>query len=415
MPAQFLTACITATFNGNTHTTSGTYIDTLQNQLTCDSIVTTVLTIVQPATTAQTFTACGSYLYNGTNYTASTVVTENLQTIHSCDSTVTTTIVISPIRTTAQTFTACGNYVYNGTNYTASTVVTENLQTIYSCDSTVTTTIVINPIRTTAQTFTACGSYTYNGVAYTASTVVTENLQTIHSCDSTVMTTIVINPIRTSAQTFTACGNYVYNGTNYTASTVVTENLQNIYSCDSTVTTTIVINPVFTLNMLIDTTLCNTVGSNITVQTTGGTPPFTYQLDAQSQASPQFTALSSGVYTVTVMDSNICTQSAIAIISCITDTKTVSEIEDIKIYPNPSTGILNIELSFIIDTNVNLTIFDALGRQVQNQTILVNSKPMIVPLDLSTAPTGVYFLQIQSSNGSKEDILNKWSHYGRII
>jgi hypothetical protein len=62
----------------------------------------------------------------------------------------------------------------------------------------------------------------------------------------------------------------------------------------------------------------------------------------------------------------------------------------LKIYPNPTTGIINIE-----GTQSNIRILDILGRPVMTGTI-VNQK-----LDVSHLPGGFYILSVSSENNVK--------------
>lgn len=63
----------------------------------------------------------------------------------------------------------------------------------------------------------------------------------------------------------------------------------------------------------------------------------------------------------------------------------------VDIYPNPTTGVLNIELPFE-NQEINIAIFDISGRKVKEQT--VNSSTTTV--DLTSSKAGVYMIRIQS-------------------
>ena len=63
----------------------------------------------------------------------------------------------------------------------------------------------------------------------------------------------------------------------------------------------------------------------------------------------------------------------------------------IHIFPNPSHGIFNVEG---IDESVDITIYNAFGEQVISNEMNLPQK-----LDLSTQPTGVYFIRIFSEDG----------------
>ncbi|MBQ3733542.1 MAG: T9SS type A sorting domain-containing protein [Bacteroidales bacterium] len=66
---------------------------------------------------------------------------------------------------------------------------------------------------------------------------------------------------------------------------------------------------------------------------------------------------------------------------------------DIRIWPNPSGGVFNVEWETTGD--VNYSVFDISGKIVQNGKINTTA-PCI---DLSTRPDGIYFLRLVSDNG----------------
>lgn len=93
---QQVTACLTYAWHGQTLTQSGTYTDTLQTVVGCDSIVTLNLTIsdsIVGPTTQQS--ACGTYTWNGQTYTQSGTYTYHGTTQNGCDSTATLVLTIN--------------------------------------------------------------------------------------------------------------------------------------------------------------------------------------------------------------------------------------------------------------------------------------------------------------------------------
>jgi PKD repeat protein len=69
-----------------------------------------------------------------------------------------------------------------------------------------------------------------------------------------------------------------------------------------------------------------------------------------------------------------------------------------SIYPNPSTGVVNVSFDDLIATNATISVENLLGQTVaklNNQTINSNSK---ISFDLSAQTNGVYFIKFQSAN-----------------
>lgn len=73
------------------------------------------------------------------------------------------------------------------------------------------------------------------------------------------------------------------------------------------------------------------------------------------------------------------------------------EENTLKIYPNPSNSLLNIELQNEI-SNGTIEIYDLLGKQIFQQNITSNS---ILPIDVANWNTGVYIIKIASENSLK--------------
>jgi hypothetical protein len=90
--------CSSYTLNGTTYSTSGTFVQTIQNAAGCDSTITLNLTIQSNSGTA-TISACDSYTWiNGTTYTSSNnTATYTLTNAAGCDSVVTLNLTIQSV------------------------------------------------------------------------------------------------------------------------------------------------------------------------------------------------------------------------------------------------------------------------------------------------------------------------------
>lgn len=72
--------------------------------------------------------------------------------------------------------------------------------------------------------------------------------------------------------------------------------------------------------------------------------------------------------------------------------QSVSVADRIKLYPNPTTETLTIETDFAASSQLAITVFNVLGKEVLRQPVVSNSNQ--IQLDVSKLPTGAYFLQI---------------------
>ncbi len=97
-----------------------------------------------------------------------------------------------------------------------------------------------------------------------------------------------------------------------------------------------------------------------------------------------------GNYSLYAVDSNGCiaTSNLLNISTLKSGIYTVPNIDGIKVYPNPSSGIYYIESPVTIS---DLMIYDLMGRRIYNNTNNLNV------LDLSGQPEGIYLLQINKS------------------
>ena len=106
-----------AEWNGNT--TTGIYVDTLQTDLGCDSVVTMNLVVNNTVYYVDTQEACDSYIWNGTIYDSSGLYVDTLQsiTIINCDSIVTLDLTINYTSSSIQSEISCDSYLWNGNLY----------------------------------------------------------------------------------------------------------------------------------------------------------------------------------------------------------------------------------------------------------------------------------------------------------
>ena len=67
------------------------------------------------------------------------------------------------------------------------------------------------------------------------------------------------------------------------------------------------------------------------------------------------------------------------------------------IYPNPSSGIFNLDMSFDKAQDVSVVVYDIMGNRVYNQ-LLKNVSVQISKIDLTVEPNGIYFVTAQGKD-----------------
>jgi hypothetical protein len=114
---QQVTACLSYLWNGQTYSQSGTYTDTLQTVVGCDSIITLNLTITNSITGPTTQqNACGPYTWNGQTYTQSGTYTYNGTTANGCDSSATLVLTIDQAPSNVQVSLNQGTFTVTAQN-----------------------------------------------------------------------------------------------------------------------------------------------------------------------------------------------------------------------------------------------------------------------------------------------------------
>lgn len=77
----------------------------------------------------------------------------------------------------------------------------------------------------------------------------------------------------------------------------------------------------------------------------------------------------------------------------------------VRVFPNPTDGTFTLELE--IEGLVTLTVHDARGRQVVNQTFVAQGNRSMRVIDLSREPSGTYMLRLSTGGGSTSQQLVK--------
>ena len=69
-------------------------------------------------------------------------------------------------------------------------------------------------------------------------------------------------------------------------------------------------------------------------------------------------------------------------------------VSQIKIYPNPTTGIFTIELENLINNSLLVEVYDIMGKKVVNKTVLENK----MVINIANFPKGIYLVRVINNN-----------------
>lgn len=189
--------------------------------------------------------------------------------------------------------------------------------------------------------------------------------------------------------TVTACDSYTApDGQIYTTSGIKTAIIPNAAGCDSTITINLTVN-----------TVDVSVSQNGIILTANATAEFYQWLDCNNgnsiingETSQSFTATQNGSYAV-IVTQNGCTDTS----ACYSVT-TVGILEnsfnnDIRVFPNPTSGILKIDLGETFSELI-VSIIDVNGKLIKQLTFK-NTNFFELNLDVQS---GIYLLTINSGN-----------------
>jgi hypothetical protein len=127
----------------------------------------------------------------------------------------------------------------------------------------------------------------------------------------------------------------------------------------------------------------------------GGTPPYTY-IWSNGATTEDIDLLQADNYRVTVIDAHGCRYNFFITVPASfglnVDLATMEE--SLKVFPVPTDGLLNIEMSTNGEADFNLLMFDALGRQVYGTVQSAHGR-YAQTIDMSDWASGNYFLKIQ--------------------
>lgn len=357
------TVCGSYTIGSSTYTQSGTYSDTLVSSLSCDSIVTTTLTVLSTTLDTIQIIACDSYNWNGLEYTSSGVYSDSLTNVSGCDSLVTLDLTINNstagITTIQQS--ACGSYKWNANNitYSGSGIYTKVFQNSSGCDSIVQLDLTIYNKSFSSTSVVACDQYNWalTGLTYNTSGQYQDTLQNQFGCDSIVRLNLTINNSDSIFMSATACNSYTWNVNSqiYTTSGVYQETFSKNNGCDS----------VITLQLTINQSTASTV--NVTA------------CSAYSWSQNGMTYSTSGMYVDTIPNAVGCDSMVILDLTINQATYSTQVVSSCGSYVWPQNGVMYISTGMYADTISNalgcdsIVILDLTINQGVSGSLVMNS------------------------------------------
>ena len=445
----------TLLFSGNTFTTDETetgsytyYVTETQNN--CESPADTVILTINPVYEIPIEAEiCDGDIYNffGAELTETGDYSDTPNSINGCDSIILLSLIVNPVYETPIEVEICNgeSYDFLGTELTEAGDYSDTLNSINGCDSVILLSLIVNPIYETPIDAEICDgdSYDFLGTELTEAGDYSDTLNSINGCDSVILLSLIVNPIYETPIDAEICDedSYDFLGTELTEAGDYSDTLYSINGCDSVIKLNLTVNPVYDIQ--IDSTICK--GDTVLLGDSILTMPDTYKdtlhtihgcdslveiilnvisvdtsvtqignilvanassaffqwidcinndsiIEGATQAG--FVVPDSGSYAVIVTQK---TQ-----IECIDTSScyelTVNVIENsfessIRVYPNPVTNELSIDLNKIY-IDILIQLFSINGEEIFRE---VYSQTRNININMSLIPKGMYLLTIQNN------------------
>jgi hypothetical protein len=143
----------------------------------------------------------------------------------------------------------------------------------------------------------------------------------------------------------------------------------------------------------------------LTANISGGVAPYTYSWNTSpAQTTQTASNLGVGTYYLTVSDSLGCVTNSSVSIS-LESVKSIDFTKAVQVYPNPTNGIVYLNISNELGNNANVQVTSIDGKVVYNATNMSTST--INKIDFSSLKSGLYFVKITSGNNSGVIKINK--------
>ena len=314
-------------------------------------------------------------------------------------------IAVLPSNDTSFSISSCESFTWNGITYTSSGDYEQTFEAQNGCDSIVTLHLSIGHEYFSEFNISSCGGYYWNGQAFTQSGDYEQAFTSIHGCDSIITLHLSIYEPAESEVSITECNSYTWNGQTYTTSGNYTQMLQTSHGCDSIVTLHLTIETFEEMQAIegdveVDTYLTSTsvytqLGFNNntsyqwillpdqagTVAGFGSTAIVTWNADYQGEA------------TLGVGIDSPCGEGYNTLTINVKSSFDVNESSiNAKIYPNPTSGNINIEVAGM----QRITVINTLGQVVTDIELEADT----TTIDMTRFGKGLYVIRIQTKEGS---------------
>lgn len=130
-------------------------------------------------------------------------------------------------------------------------------------------------------------------------------------------------------------------------------------------------------------------GNIVKANVTGGVPNYEYLWNT-GETTPEIMIDSVGTYTVTITDANNCEVIASDLLN---STNVVQFVNRVRVFPNPSSGEMTLEINLQRTLDIRFEIWNAIGQRIAMQE-LGDTQQIQLPIDLSQSSGGIYWINV---------------------
>lgn len=145
---------------------------------------------------------------------------------------------------------------------------------------------------------------------------------------------------------------------------------------------------------------CSTCGDGaIDITVGGGTAPYTFSWTGPggfTAATQDINGVDPGVYTVTITDDNGCNITETYTVGNVQGVPDLSIFATLDIWPNPSSGMFQVQFTLPGVDDAQLMVFDAVGKLVFQKEVFGRSGT--IELDLFDLEDGIYLVRLQGED-----------------
>ena len=353
------------------------------------------LTINNSFSETTQISVCDSYVWHGITYDTSGLFTNVYTNAQGCDSIHILDLNIYNSDTISSIVMACDSFVWDSITYTSSGTYTNFYSNIHGCDSVHSLYLTILNSTNEISNITSCDSYVWDGVTYNVSGVYSNIYTNTNGCDSIYTINLTIDNSYNITNNQTLCfGDSLMIGNNfYSTSGVYIDSFPAVNGCDSIIISNLDITSQQYVNILQN-------GLSLVVSNFGGTPPYSFTWNT-NEITSQITPLNNGVYWLIVEDYYGCQSDTVFVeVDWIPAFINNLDINNFKIYPNPSRDVFNISFTSNMSQDLEITIKNLIGEEINKNTLEDYKGDFNYYLDLSSFSKGIYLLNLKTNKGN---------------